>query len=158
MKKLFILLLIIFVFEPVVSANHLYPEKYYQTEWCGKWNGKQEYKLKDSTRVDCLTKNYAVEFDFAPKWAESVGQSLYYAKMTKKHPAVILIIEKPADWKYYHRLNKIAADYNITVWYMKSPAYDDKGKGGSKQKTDFDAVKVVSDFVDNLFDMIKLYF
>lgn len=143
MKNFIFILIIIFIFSfaPVASA-HQYPEKYYQEQWCDKWHGKQEYKLKDNTRVDCLTKNYAVEFDFAPKWAESIGQSLYYSKMTNKKPAVILIIEKPSDWKYYHRLNKIAHDHNITVWYMKSPVYNSNNIS-KKKDDDIDIVYTV---------------
>lgn len=122
-KKIFVLLFLILLFAPKSWAKHYYPEKYYQNQWCGKWNGAKEYRLKDKTRVDCVTKNYAVEFDFAPKWAESFGQAKYYAEMTGKKPAVILIIEQPSDWKYYNRLNSIARKNGVTLWYMKSPDY-----------------------------------
>lgn len=141
MKKLIYILSIIFIFS-AVAEGHSLPEKYYQDQWCGKWRGKQEYRLKDNTRVDCLTKNYAVEFDFAPKWAESFGQAAYYAKMTGKKPAIILIIEKSSDWKYYHRLNKIAHDHNITVWYMKSPGYNSNNIS-KKKDDDIDVVYTV---------------
>lgn len=79
-KKIFVLLFFILLFAPKSWAKHSYPEKYYQNQWCGKWNGSKEDRLKDKTRVDCVTKNYAIEFDFAPKWAESFGQAKYYAK------------------------------------------------------------------------------
>lgn len=122
-KKFFIFVFVIIICAQSSLAKHFYPEKYYQNQWCGKWNGAKEYRLKDKTRVDCVTKNYAVEFDFAPKWAESFGQAKYYAEMTGKKPAVILIIEKPSDWKYYNRLNSIARKNGVTLWYMKSPDY-----------------------------------
>ena len=67
-------------------------ESYYVNGWCTPSFGKKEFRLWDATRVDCLTKDYAIEFDFAKKWAESIGQSLYYAKMTGKKPAVVLIL------------------------------------------------------------------
>ena len=80
-------------------------------------NGILEYRLKDKTRVDCLTKTYAIEVDFAKKWAESIGQSLYYSKQTQKQAGVLLILEKPQkDIKYLHRLKKIAKEYNIKIW------------------------------------------
>lgn len=129
-QKLIFRILIIFLILSVLVQNayakHLHPEKYYQNQWCGKWNGVQEYRLKDKSRVDCVTKNYAVEFDFAPKWAESVGQSLYYAEMTGKKPAIILIIEKTSDWKHFKKLKKISQKNGITLWYMKSPNYGQK--------------------------------
>lgn len=83
-----------------------------------------EYKLSDKTRVDCITKNYAVEFDFAPKWAEAIGQSLYYGIMTNKKPAIVLILEKPSDFRYYNRVKKISNTLPITLWYVKSPNYN----------------------------------
>ena len=70
------------------------------------------------TRVDCLTKDYAIEFDFANKWAESVGQSLYYAHMTKKKPAVVLIMSKLTDMKYVKRVERL--DKDIQIFLIKT--------------------------------------
>lgn len=117
------ILLLIFIFGIQVFAAHEYPERYYQNKWCSKWHGEQEYKLNDNTRVDCITTNYAVEFDFAPKWAESVGQSLHYAEKTGKKPAIILIIEKESDWKHYRKVKPLCKKYNIQLWYMVKPNY-----------------------------------
>ena len=64
-------------------------EKDYVDKYC---DGIKEYVLPDKTRVDCLTNEYAIEFDYAKKWAESVGQSLYYAEKTGKKPAVAIIL------------------------------------------------------------------
>ena len=91
--KIFLIIITIFIALPV-CAKHRHLEKEYQAAWCSAHNGIMEYKLEDSTRVDCLTSDYAVEFDFASKWAESIGQSLYYAQRTKRKPAVVLIMEQ----------------------------------------------------------------
>lgn len=123
MKKILLsFIFFIFCFNGA-DAAHLYPEKYYQNIWCEKWGGTAEYKLPDKTRVDCLTENYAAEFDFAPKWAEAVGQSLYYSKMTGRKAAIVLIIEKDEDFVYYRRAKLLADDNNIQLWYMKKPDY-----------------------------------
>ena len=79
--------------------------------------GEIEYVLPDKTRVDCLTDEYAIEYDWAKKWAESVGQSLYYAKMTNKKPAVVLILKNPDDEKYVERLELL--DLDIKVYKLK---------------------------------------
>ena len=42
-------------------------KKYYQTQLCNKLDGVMEYKLKDNTRVDCLTNKYAIEVDWVKK-------------------------------------------------------------------------------------------
>ena len=112
------LILLIFLFSLGSSsfAEHIHPEKYYQTMWCNANFGAMEYALKDETRVDCLTQNYAVEFDFARKWAESIGQSLYYGKMTGKQPAIGLIIEKPSDNRYYYRILPLCSYYGIKLF------------------------------------------
>lgn len=88
-------------------------EAYYVTNWCHPDFGKREFMLWDKTRVDCLTKDYAIEFDFAKKWAESAGQALYYGKMTGKKPAVVLILEAPSDLKYVKRVERINSDIQI---------------------------------------------
>jgi len=80
-------------------------------------NGIKEYTLQDRTRIDCLTSTYAIEVDFANKWAESIGQSLYYGLMTNKRPGVLLIMEKKRkDIKYLKRLKKVSEIQNIRIW------------------------------------------
>ena len=93
-------------------------EKYYQDQWCTSDFGRKEVVLTDMTRVDCVTKDYAIEFDFAKKWAESIGQSLYYSKMTGKKPAVVLILTSPTDYKYVKRVEKV--DSNIQIFLVKA--------------------------------------
>ncbi len=121
MKKYILLFLVLLI--PLSLASHEKNERYYQNIWCKENNGITEYILPDKTRVDCLTKEYAIEFDFASKWAESVGQSLYYAKRTTKKPAIVLIMENSSDEKYYERADFLAKNYNITLFKMKSKDY-----------------------------------
>lgn len=121
MLKKALILLILINGNFACFAAHRYTEKYYQNEWCSKACGKTEYRLDDNTRVDCLTNEYAIEFDFAPKWAESVGQSLYYAEKTNLKPGVVLIMEKDTDYRYYKRLKVLADKYDIKLWCMDMP-------------------------------------
>ena len=114
--KLLILSFSLLMLNASSFAAHLKPEKYYQTIWCNANNGVMEYKLKDKTRVDCLTSKYAVEFDFGTKWAESIGQSLYYAQMTNKIPAIGLILEQPSDYKYYSRILHLCKNLGIELF------------------------------------------
>jgi len=93
-------------------------EKHYQTLLCDKLGGVMEFRLKDSTRVDCLTDEYAIEVDWAKKWAEGIGQSLYYAEMTNKKPAVALIVGKK-DQRFLNRINKVASKAGITIMKIK---------------------------------------
>ena len=85
---------------------------------CNKLNGIIEYRLKDETRVDCLTSDYAIEVDWAKKWAEGIGQALYYAQMTNRKPAVALIVGKK-DTKFLTRLKTVANRLNIKIIILK---------------------------------------
>lgn len=108
------------VSKPLVSTNeHKYKEADYVNAYC---NGKIEYVLShNNTRVDCLTDTYAIEFDFAPKWKEAIGQALYYAKVTERKPAVAIIMKSWLDEKYVNRI--IEVDKNITIFRI--PAFED---------------------------------
>lgn len=100
-------------------VKHLHSESAYQHAWCSANAGIEEYKNKDLTRVDCLTKTNAVEFDFANKWAESIGQALHYQKMTGKRGKVVLILENPKlEMVYYNRVKALGCIYNFDVEYV----------------------------------------
>lgn len=76
--------------------------------------------LQDRTRCDCLTRDYAVEVDFGKKWAEAIGQSLHYARLTGKKAGVLLIINSKKDEKYARRLHDNISYYQlpIRVWQI----------------------------------------
>ena len=82
-----------------------------------KYQAVAEVRLWDSTRVDLLSDKYAIEADFAPKWAEAIGQSLYYATVTNREPAIILLVRDiRAEQKYIYRCQTICAKYKITLF------------------------------------------
>ena len=93
-------------------------ERWYQERWCEQNNGQAEVVLDDGTRCDCITSNFAVEVDFARKWAESIGQSLHYSRMTGKSAGILLIITDANDDRYIHRLIESIHYHNlpIQVW------------------------------------------
>lgn len=122
MKKIFVLIVLIFVSLPAMAKQRIYAERVYQTQWCKAHNGKMEYRLNDKARVDCVTDTLAVEFDFANKWAECVGQALYYGRQTKKQPACVLIMENgEKDLRYLYRLRRAAykKGVNMRTYTMK---------------------------------------
>ena len=98
-----------------VAAKHLYKEAVYQEYWCNKHGGILEYELNDKSRVDCLLPDMAVEFDFAKKRDECLGQALRYSAYTKKPPACCLIIEKKKDYKYYYQLRYTVQKKDLNV-------------------------------------------
>jgi hypothetical protein len=63
---------------------------------------------------------YAIEVDFAKKWAESVGQALYYAEMTGKKPAVgFIVFDTATDARRMHRLEVLAEKYHIKIFKIQ---------------------------------------
>lgn len=118
MKQFMIIIFLLFL-SGSANAKHLHQEKTYQNIWCNANNGRTEVILNDKARVDCLTKTHAIEFDFANKWAESIGQSLYYSLKTKKKPGVVLILENPRhEQRFVNRFKKVAAKKGIDYWLM----------------------------------------
>lgn len=121
--KILISFLIVIIFPLCVFAqepkSHKYYEKDYQRVWCNAHCGSMEVILPDKARGDCITKSHAIEFDFAPKWAESIGQALYYGRVLNKTPGIVLIIENAEkDQKYINRVKAVAELYGITLWTM----------------------------------------
>ena len=120
MKRIFTLLVALFTGVAGYAAT-MYYEKDYQKVWCSGHNGSMEVVLPDKARVDCVTNTHAIEFDFAKKWGESIGQALYYAAVLKKQAGIVLILENGVkDEKYLNRVNEVAKLYNISVWTMTS--------------------------------------
>ena len=107
------------LFSPAFCAVRKYNEAMYVDVWCKAQGGMQEFVNSDYTRVDCLTAHHAVEFDFANKWAESIGQALHYQCMTGKRAKVVLILERPEkQMVYYRRVKKLAEIYDFDVEYV----------------------------------------
>lgn len=98
-----------------VMAKHKYPEKYYQQKYCV---GEMEVKLADKTRIDCLMDEYAIEFDFANKWAEAIGQSLHYAFMSGKKAGIVLIVENDKQLWQVAIAENLCRKYNIKMWVI----------------------------------------
>ena len=76
--------------------------------------------LADNTRADCITTTHAIEFDFGKKWAEAIGQSLFYSLQTGKRAGIVLILDNPRDRKYWIRLNSTIQHFGLPIdaWEM----------------------------------------
>jgi hypothetical protein len=95
-------------------------ERDYQKIFCKNLNGKIEYRLIDKTRIDCLTSEYAIEIDYGKKWAEAIGQSLYYSYMTNRKAGIGIIVDlkSKSDSRYLKRLYEVTKKLNIKVFII----------------------------------------
>jgi len=95
--------------------------------FCNEQGGLAEIRLVDGTRCDCLTKNYAYEVDYAHKWAESIGQAVHYARLTKSQAGVAIIVKNVKDFRYVQRLANtiIELEYKLELKFI---LVDEQGK------------------------------
>jgi len=102
------------------STQTHYKESVYQKAWCLRNRGQVEVVLPDKTRADCITDTHAIEFDYGRKWAEAIGQALYYSIQTGKQPGIVLILENEKDYKFWIRLNTVIDHFGLKVktWNM----------------------------------------
>ncbi|MBD1584681.1 hypothetical protein HC733_20905 [Pseudoalteromonas sp. S16_S37] len=87
--------------------------------------GEIEHRLSDKTRIDCLNDDYAIEYDWGKKWAEAIGQALYYSAMTGKKAGIVLIVNTATKERYLRRIEKTIETHKlkIIVWTVNK---DDK--------------------------------
>ena len=94
-------------------------DKWHEADFVNAYcSGEIEHILPDRTRVDCLTDTHAIEYDWGKKWAESLGQALFYSAMTGKKAGIVLIVNPRTKERFLKRLNKAIVDnkLNVDVW------------------------------------------
>ena len=96
-------------------------EKIISKKWCKENGGRAEVVFDDRTRCDCVTGKYAIEFEYAKKWYQAVGQSLHYAIKSGKAPGIILILKNNGDLEYLRSLEATVSYYKlpIKIWKME---------------------------------------
>jgi len=92
------------VLPEVFTTQRYGTETYWQDIIQKEIGGVKEYRLDDGTRVDLLFEDKACEIDWASKWAEGIGQSIYYGLKTDRPPLVILLAKKDGWEKYRDRV------------------------------------------------------
>ena len=116
MKKILVMFLLMLI--SLTSYSQKKREVYYQTKFADIMKGQMEVVLFDGTRADIVTDTFVIEVDFSEKWAESIGQSLYYAEMTNRKAGVLLVVNGNLDERFIRRLMTVAVRKDITVWLM----------------------------------------
>ena len=106
--------LLIFI-SPYVHA--IENEDYYNRQFCDEMSGQPEFRLKDLSRVDCLTDTHAFEADWADglKVYESIGQSLYYAAETGKLPGILLLVRKNKSEKHIRKVRRVIEAFELPI-------------------------------------------
>lgn len=85
-----------------------------------KYQAKTEVRLWDRARIDMLTETEAIEVDWAHKWAEGIGQSLYYSTVTGKKPALLLLYKDlKASAFHIYRAQTVCTQVGIKLYLEK---------------------------------------
>lgn len=96
-------------------------ERDWVAAWAARHGGQVEVAMADGTRCDIVQDGYAIEADWAHKWTEGVGQSLWYAMQTGKPAGLLLIVATPADERALIRAQSTLAHHRlpIRVWVVR---------------------------------------
>lgn len=96
------------------------------------WRGNVEVELHDEldgkhagqSRIDIKTEFYAWEADWAHKWPEAIGQSLYYSlEWNRTHPSsrhvkpgvLLLVRDSERESHYVARCRRVCDEMGITL-------------------------------------------
>lgn len=94
-------------------------ERDYQELIHAAMGGEMEVSVPGG-RVDILTDTFAIEIEFAHKWKNAIGQSLWYGLQTNVTPGIVLIKRERSDNKYVIQLGSALAyaglSERIRVW------------------------------------------
>jgi hypothetical protein len=102
----------------VAAPAYAKSEAEYKKEWCAKHNGEIDYKTQENTTVDCMTNNYAIEFDFGENWNQAMRKSRHQSLNTGKYPGIVLILQNSANKKHLFKLREIVEKrrLGIKIW------------------------------------------
>jgi len=125
MKRFILTVLILLGSQSLSRAD--YPS---ENEWAAanaeRYNADDQSGLWDGTECDYITSTEAIEIDWAKKWAEAIGQSLYYSILLNKRPAIILLVKKGVGPRlaalqkgYVYRCQTVCAKLDIKLYVEK---------------------------------------
>lgn len=95
----------------------LFNERTESARLAPKYDAVTEVTSWDGTRADLVNSEYAIEVEWAEKWKESIGQSIYYSIVHNKKPGIILLRKKGLDVSHHiYRCQTVCAKVGITLW------------------------------------------
>ena len=79
-----------------------------------QYDAQSEVVLWDKTRADLVGSTWVGEVDWAPKWAEGIGQALYYSIVMDRQP-VLFLLTKRGEERFVYRAQTVCAKYKINL-------------------------------------------
>lgn len=115
MAKTFLLLVVL----STLATAERQPESHCRDLFAKAMKGETEVVLPDRTRADVVTDSHAIEIEFAAKWCEGFGQSLWYGFQLQKKAGLVLILEDEKDRRFLVRLRSLLVYRklnDVAVW------------------------------------------
>lgn len=91
-------------------------ELFYQRQIIERYGMEEGQQTPSGARCDLMTEDYAIEVDWAYKYAEGIGQAALYAAELKRKPLVILLLKADHNPVHLERALKAARYVNFPVW------------------------------------------
>ena len=107
---------------PAVARKAPETDAEYAEWFCAQQpEGRVEAELSTGEQVDCLTRDYAVEVEFASNYKEAIGQVEAYAAFSGKKGGIALILSTEDDLEYLNRLQTVikTRKLDIRVWKIR---------------------------------------
>lgn len=120
MRKVYLVIIVLAAALNLSKAEGKKNEAFYRDAWAKANGGTTEVQMGDKTRCDIVTKTHAIEVEWANKWAEGIGQALWYSFQTNKKAGIVIIMSSEKDKKHLMRLRSLIAgkNLNIDVWVV----------------------------------------
>jgi hypothetical protein len=115
----------------MVGPGLAYSEAEIRDRLCAQIEREKQFEKRrlagKPSAIDCFNDRYAIEIDRGPKWAEAIGQAIYYASQTNREPGIVLICDEGRERRcldYKFRLEAALAYSKLksTVWFCPSKA------------------------------------
>ena len=109
-------------------------EPYYCRILAEMLDAEMEHVLFNDRRVDLLFtaggEDYATEVDWCQKWAEGIGQSIYYAAVTQRKAGLILLTKRSRkdDERDIASARLACSRTDIRLWTYSTKELDDDAK------------------------------
>ena len=122
-----------------------------------KYQANVEVKLWDDTRVDLLSETHAYEVDWARKYAEGVGQALYYSSLTARKPGLILLVRNfKKELRYIYRAQITCNEAGVDLYIETVKDFPIKDRQPNTE--DKDTSPVISKQLADVDPPIRVYF
>lgn len=107
------------------AEPHPHNELWYAKRLAPRYNAVCEVVCDENgARCDLVSPTHAFEVDWAPKWAEGIGQACYYGMRLKRRPSVILLYSGPNDERYVRRCKAVCDRRDIKLHVEPIAAID----------------------------------